>query len=196
MPTTVTTETLTIRITISDDDSRRWGLRSFSNLLMDIESLLKAAAFLSADEAMRRNDQDTYYPSNLFALSEAERMPSNFNIGRLTYESPPDIHLVAAIASASATAISLAAWKVVDLWQKISEAREDHHRANTYESWEKLQQETMDMVRDEVQRVRAMRAEARPGEDLNEKSLNRLGDICNAAANALEKIETVVVEEG
>jgi hypothetical protein len=194
MPTTVTTETLTIRITISDDDRRKWSLRSFCNLLMDIDSLLKVAAFLSADEAMRRNAQDIYYPSDLFALSEAERMPSNFSIGRLTYESPPDIHLVAAIASAPA--ISLAAWKVVDLWQKISEAREDHHRANTYESWEKLQRETMDMVRDEVQRVRAMRAEARPGEELDKESLNRLGDICNAAANVLEKIETVVVEEG
>jgi hypothetical protein len=196
MPQTkVTTETLTLRITVSQPEMTRYNLQTFSELLIDVEYLLKAAAFLSADEAMS-NDRGNYYPSDGFALSEAERMPRNFSISRLTYESPADIQLIAGIASASATAISLAAWKVVELWEKISGACELHHRANTYESLSKLRSETTDMVRDEIQRVRSMRADARADDELGEQSMKRLGGIFNHAASALEQIQTVEVEEG
>ena len=147
--TAVITATLTLRLTISEpieastERTRQFKLQEFSDLLIDIDGLVRTAAFLSAGEEAIRFEGN-YYASDSSALDEANQVAENFSIGRLAYHSPPILDLVPTIAWATAGGITLlapAAGKIVQLWVKVSDARIRHHRARTQKEVEQVRRE-------------------------------------------------------
>jgi hypothetical protein len=155
MTTAVKTGTLTLRIKSDIDTEAPVGLQDTIEALSDIRGLLILSAYLGEAQEFVGGSNPGGARATLSAMSEsfierAERIADTFRVAQLTYHSPLEIFLdpsvVAATASSVVSGVALAAWKAVDLWEKLSRARVNHHRANA-------EIEAYRLIRQELQEV-------------------------------------------
>lgn len=137
MTTTLSTSTLSVRITMAEPDEPE-SLTDFSLRFRNLNSLLLVSSLIDqGDSALVKEvsgDWTMTYPSPK-GLKDAQTAADSFRVSRARYESPLDILIaygpyVAGGGGAIATPWTLykVAKKMADLWDRFNESRGTHSR--------------------------------------------------------------------
>lgn len=181
---------------VQRSDPRYTNLFAFSQMFGQVRSVVALGAYAGVL-------QTPSYGVRLGGTGSFERkmlaftgvIADEFAVDRLTYQSPIDIYLVAAVVSGSVTAASLAAWKVVDLWEKVSAARIKQYEANMKRDDMELHSTATILLRSELNRIIAQRDEIDPGAERDEAVLERERKLIYDAVPILMGALNITVDE-